>query len=151
MGGALYPGPVNFTCVATSLPSEATCIFTPTSVGQAAGPAMVNLTITTTAPSVAPPLARRGPWNKPMGLLLWVLAALLSFGLLAVPRAARRLRHALTVLLLVVLSGLAVSCGGGGGGGGGNPGTPLGTFTVTVQVQSGNMMHPVPFTLTVKP
>lgn len=49
---------------------------------------------------------------------------------------------------------LWASCGGGGsgggGGGGGNPGTPAGSFNVTITGTSGSLVHPVNLSLTVQ-
>jgi hypothetical protein len=52
---------------------------------------------------------------------------------------------------------LCVSCGGGlqgngttGGGGNGNPGTPLGTYNITVTATCGQVMHKAQASLTVQ-
>jgi hypothetical protein len=70
--------------------------------------------------------------------------------------AARwRLGLATGLLFLPVLATMAMpACGGGGGGGGGgNPGTPVGTYTLTVtsRVTSGTatLTHTTNLTLTV--
>jgi hypothetical protein len=55
----------------------------------------------------------------------------------------------------LMFSGLIflMACGGssssGGGGGGGNPGTPAGTYTITVTGVSGSLTHPTTVSLKV--
>jgi hypothetical protein len=66
----------------------------------------------------------------------------------------RRLTEAsLLASLVLMLLWAACGGGGGGGGGGGNPGTPIGTYTLTVTgtvaTGSGNLSHNLTFTLKV--
>ncbi len=74
------------------------------------------------------------------------LAVVLVFG--AVPRK-RRWTMVMAIIALALLM-TAFGCGGGGGGGGGSPGTPLGSYTVTVNAASQQFSHPVSFTLVVQ-
>jgi hypothetical protein len=58
-------------------------------------------------------------------------------------------------LALIALLG-SLSCGGGlqgngGGGGSGSPGTPPGTYTITVNATSGAITHNTQIALTVTP
>jgi len=67
-------------------------------------------------------------------------------------RGARTLNGAVTLPFLV----LFMSCGGGlqgGGGGNGSPGTPPGTYAITITATSSNVTHstPTPLSLTVTP
>jgi hypothetical protein len=59
-------------------------------------------------------------------------------------------------LVCLLFSGLIIlpACGGGsssgGGGGGGHPGTPAGTYSVTVTGTAGSLTHTQPVSLTVQ-
>jgi hypothetical protein len=82
--------------------------------------------------------------------LLW----LLMLGTLALAFSQRRRRLPL-LAGDVLLAAIAMSCGGGGsiGGGGGTtktPGTPTGTYTLTVTGVSGTLSHKVNLQLTGK-
>jgi hypothetical protein len=138
-----YSGTVNFTSASCSgLPFGAQCSFSPPSV---TGSGTTVITVSTLAPS----FASRGHFGWPgFGLvfagvfLLWV--------------PARRLRPALCMSIVVfAFAAVGMGCGGGGGGGGGNhsPGTPLGSYPVTVTASSGTgngaITHTTSFTLVV--
>lgn len=124
----------------TGAPALATCSVSPNSVtlnGTNAGTA--NVSVTTTAATMlaprktAPPFSRPGAWNRLRMLALWLIVAA-ALSALTSRRRRRAARLGLVSALLVVM--LWASCGGGGGGGGvgggGNPGTPAGTYTLTL-------------------
>jgi hypothetical protein len=147
-----------FTFACGTLPTNALCIFDPAGeivASDATGYVTVEVSTghaTTSSLTKAPDRGR---------------ALLLACGLfllpLAFPSAWRRRRKALFMAaLLAILTGGISSCvssglssGGGGGGGSGNSGlTPPGTYSITVNVTSNGVMHPLaaptgPFTLTV--
>ena len=54
----------------------------------------------------------------------------------------------LACLMFSVLIFLAACGGGGSSSGGGQPGTPAGSYTVTVSAASGSLTHTIPVTLT---
>jgi uncharacterized repeat protein (TIGR03803 family) len=156
--GSLYgfAQTVSLTCSIAA--SEATCAVSPATVNPTgASPASVTVTVSTTAPSVVPPHGPTGDHRLPTKLELLALE-LLALVMLAARSAAPRLgikptgrrRYGLGVILLA--AALFASCGGGGGGSGGggnsNPGTPAGTYTLTVTGTSGGLTHST--TLTVK-
>jgi hypothetical protein len=145
-----YGGTVSFSC--GTLPSLATCTFTPTSVtpsnGAAAG---TKLTITTTAPSAATQRAA----VRPLAPMAWFSVTFLLF----LPgRATKRYRHRVcSVLSALFLMGGLISlsgCGGANASTSGSsspstttstPGTPTGTQTITVSAtdSTGKLTHTV--------
>jgi hypothetical protein len=145
-------GAVSVTC--SGAPSLATCTVSPASVnlsGSAASP--ISVTVGTTAPSgvVMRPKPPAGPW-------VWLWIAGLLTALATWMMAARRpvWQRAWVPLAVVLLcAALWTACGGGnnvgGGGGGGIPGTPAGTYTLTVTGNMGSSApeHQVALTLTV--
>jgi hypothetical protein len=135
-----FPNNVTFSC--SHLPSLATCSSNPTQVGAGSGNSAVALTVTTTAPGHASGVAV-------VLLLTFPIAGLLWMSPLRWTRSApRRL-----ALLLVAIS--CISCGGGlqgngtVGGGSGNPGTPKGTYNITVTATCGSVSHSGQMSLTV--
>jgi hypothetical protein len=132
-------------------PSLATCIISPNPLTPTAnGVANATLSITTKAPSIAQMNVGARSY-----FAAWLAGSFGIFGLLVM--RIQRGTGSMLVLICVVLAGMA-GCGGGGGtaGGGGNapptpqPGTPAGTYTVTVTATSGTMVKTANFTLTVQ-
>jgi len=133
---------VSFTC--SRLPAEASCSFSPATVTPNGGSASTTLTVSTMGPSAAmgvpPPISLRPNY----AFLFPVLAMILGI-------AARRM-HALRglpilglLILLVAASGLT-SCNGGSMG---NPGTPIGTSTVSVSASASGANHTANLTITI--
>ena len=155
---------VTFTCMGE--PSEATCTVSPNSVAASGSATNVTVNVTTTAPSVGAPRLRQLPplWPLPSWPGVLVMAALALAAVALTVRDGRqarvgRLRAVAVALSALLLLALAMgSCGGGtaGVGGGGtshDPGTPAGTYmlTVTGATASGSstLTHTVTLTLTV--
>jgi subtilase family serine protease len=127
--GGVTAETLTYSC--SGLPSESTCNFTP------AGPttAAVSVSVTTTAPS-------SGQLHLPVSRSRQIFYAMLLPGLFGIvltvgsrKRAARGLRLLGIVVVLGVSTMWLASCGGGSSGGGGgqsNPGTPQGTYPVTI-------------------
>lgn len=155
-------GTVSFTC--TGAPTEATCTVSPNPVTVGNSATNVSVNVTTTAPSLLGPSRRFKPTSpvapSPGGPL--TLTLLLAATVWLVVRATRpgqaQLRSALLPLGLGLILALAfVACGGGGGGGGGgtlNPGTPAGSYTLTVTGTTGSgtaaVSHRMTLTLVVQ-
>jgi hypothetical protein len=143
-----FSGTVQLAC--TGAPSKATCTLAKTSVVLDGSSAItVNVTVTTTSPSVAA-LSRPSqfPFRKSSFWIFWII----GLGPAATLLLARRRRAAATIGMSV-LALVLVSCGGGGnsggGGGGSIPGTPPGTYDLTLSGTSGSTTHTMTITLKV--
>ena len=147
-----YAGTVQFSC--STLPSHASCAFSPASVTPTSGsPASSTLTVTTAA---AVALFRPDrPLVKSMipvdGL---ALAGLM--GLVFTPgknmRWSRSLRMLVAGLSLAAAAFLLIACGGGGSSSPSSPGTPAGSYTISVNASgnAGGPQHGVNIVLSVQ-
>ena len=141
-----FSSAITFSCT-SGLPAEATCSSL-SLTGQ--GPTTIvtgQVLVSTAAPHSAATTSRRSYYMAMLGGL--PLCGLL---LIAAPRRRRWsivATFALTAFLLLV-----PACGGGGGGGGGthqtDPGTPVGTYLVTITASGGSQTVQGEFQLTVK-
>ena len=149
-GQSNYNGTINFTPSSCSgLPAESSCSFSPASI---AGNGATMILISVTAPHAASSM-RVGSRHVP---LLWGSGSAMLCLLLAAGPFGRRSYRFLSILLIALLLTIP-SCGGGssGGGGGGSggptdPGTRVGTYTVTVTATSGSLTHTATFQLVVQ-
>jgi hypothetical protein len=146
-GSSLYgfAGAVALTCSVSPAPSLApTCSLNPASISPSASSGTSTLTVNTTGPtaSLTRPVLRHD--LRPLYALLLPISgcAFLGIGLAAGGLRRRRLWGFLLAGLLAASLTFQVACGGGtsssSGGGGGTPGTPAGTYTVTVTGTSGS-------------
>jgi hypothetical protein len=135
---------VTFSC--TGNPSGSSCVFNPTSLTpDGTDIAQTQVTLTTTARSIAAPSAK---WQPPGGfrvLLPW-LVLLAAVATLRRRLAGARRRARLRFAAAFVLIALAAGCGGGGSV---TRGTPAGMFTITVNGKSGSLTEKCTITLTV--
>jgi hypothetical protein len=146
---------VAFTC--TGAPSESTCTVSPNPTAPGAN---VTVTVATTAPSASPLRFRHVPTvppGRPMSILLWTIAVLMV-GIAGTVQGwkntgASKRRAVFLMLATGLLLTLAVGACGGGGGGMHDPGTPVGTYTLTVTGTAGSgssaLSHNVTLTLKV--
>jgi hypothetical protein len=154
---------VTFTCAGA--PSEAACTVSPSSLTPSSSSTNLTVQVTTTAPSVGAPRPNPRPPICPVQSSPWLLwtAALAALGSLG--RAARgcvqlelaRSRAGLvTLAALLLFVGAIAACGGGGSTTlfHSNPGTPPGSYTLTVTGTwasgSTNLSHSVILTLQVQ-
>jgi hypothetical protein len=103
-------------------------------------------------PPLGPGMEQRSVWWAILGLSTLVL---LIISLVVQPPQRKRLGWGLGMALFAMLALSMAACGGGGGGGGGvyhNPGTPAGTYTLTITgtaAGSANLQHSMTLTLKV--
>lgn len=138
-------------------PSESGCTISPSSVtlsGSTASTATV--TVTTTAASAGPPGLDSSPRTRGPGSQRSPIIWLLTLSALAAISLTGRRRRWLALVVAGGIVAFSLACGGSGGGGGGggrDPGTPLGTYTLTVMGSAtpgtANLQHFVTLTLRV--
>ncbi len=144
--GGMFPNPVSFAC--SGLPALSSCSLSPTSVTPGSDSVASTLAITSTAPvfALVPPISGVGTRTLWVGVLV-----LVTLGIVTVKR--RSLAFALPAAVLAVLLVAQVGCGGGRGGGGPrlvSPGTPAGTYSITVTGTSDPLQHSTTLTLVVQ-
>jgi hypothetical protein len=152
-GQSNYSGTLNFSSASCAgLPKESTCSFSPAAV---TGVGFTGLTVNTTAPHAS---AKN---SKGMRNELWAASfsmPLAALFLIGVPYRRNLRKLLLAALLSVLVIGLGCGggsgSGGGGGGGSGDPGTPPGSYAITVAGTSGfgsaALTHTTTFTLVVQ-
>jgi len=138
--------PLTYSC--SGLPSESTCNFSPSTTTAATS---VSLTITTTAPT--------GRLENPLTRGTGVFYAMLFPGLMGIVvtiGARKRSLSAIRMLALIALLGLSAiwmtSCGGSSSSNS-NPGTPTGSYPITVNATTGGaspVQNSYKFTLSVQ-
>lgn len=145
------PG-VTFAC--SNLPSKTGCNFSPSSLG---APGAVSLSITTTATTTAGMTKPITPTGPSSGNGMFAMLALPGLGLMLLPtvstksRRKRLLLYVGMTLMFVSIMGIT-SCGGGGSSNKTTtiPGTPAGTYTVTITGTYGSTTHTQNVTLIVQ-
>jgi subtilase family serine protease len=119
--------PITYTCAQSSLPSEASCSFSPTN-GDAVTQTTVTLNITTT-----PPTSQLRP---PFGHGSRIFYALLLPGMFGIVFAGGSRMRGARLLSLIVILGFSTlwlgACGGSSNSSQKNPGTPAGSYSVVV-------------------
>jgi Pro-kumamolisin, activation domain/Bacterial Ig-like domain (group 3) len=153
-GQSNYVGTISFSGSSCSgLPAETTCNFAPLTV---IGAGYTGIGINTTAPR------NLSAYQKQPRTHVWAFAAGMPFAaaLLLIGFPSRNRRKKIRLLLMAVLL-IGVGCGGGSSSGGASntgggaavqtdPGTPVGTYTITVTATSGSLSHTATFTLIVQ-
>ena len=139
-----FTGTVNFTCAVPSAMTGATCSLQPVSTTPGN---TTTLTVNTVAPSTVLGLFNGPRWLAPIGGAIFAV-----FFLLLIPTKRRRLKLAFGSLFLVLLAAALVACGGGSSTTTvpTNPGTPTGSYTVTVTGTSGSLSHGLNVSVTVQ-
>jgi subtilase family serine protease len=134
---------ISLTC--GGLPAEATCSAA-SATGQ--GPSTVvntNIIVSTMGPHT---VMLRG--NEPRVYYAVLLGSGLPFGIFFVASSRRRRWSILALMMVLSLMVVVPACGGGGSSHHQDPGTPVGTYTVTVTATAGSLSEQGSFTLVVK-
>jgi hypothetical protein len=142
-GHTSYNGMVSFNSGSCSgLPRESTCSFNPTSI---TGSGSTTLAIATTAAKTAA-LQPRSP--NTFAKLMMGFTTVAGIFLLSVPRRRRGMSLACAAGFLSLVT--VISCGGGGRDlGAADPGTPPGSYTLTITASSGGLTHTAQLTVNV--
>jgi hypothetical protein len=140
------------TAVTSNCLSNATCTLTVTAVAGKAGAYTVTLSIATTAGSVLMrnPQPRSGPWPVMLFALSMVLFLWMALLLARHPGGRLRFVYSAGLLLALALAGIS-GCTSASltGPSNNNGGTPLGAFTIKVNVKAGNFSVIVPVSVMV--
>lgn len=145
---------VSFTC--SGLPAEASCNST---AAPGRGPNTIvnsNITVTTTAAHLTMLELRHPPYYSAAILFGSILGGGLPLAGIFLFTTPKRRRGCSTLLGLLVLELVVAlpACGGGGGSSSHqqtqDPGTPAGTYTVTLIATAGSLAEQATFTLTVQ-
>jgi photosystem II stability/assembly factor-like uncharacterized protein len=140
-----FSGTINFACP-SGLPSLTSCSFNPMQVTVSGNTGSTTLTISTTAPTAAPPAP-----GLNSGLLTGGGFLALGLALIGIAGKKRGRKSAFLLLGVLALAATLGSCGGKGTPAvTHNPGTPPGTYTVTVSATSGSTTHQSTITLVVQ-
>ncbi|MGB8064100.1 MAG: protease pro-enzyme activation domain-containing protein [Candidatus Sulfotelmatobacter sp.] len=145
--------PITYTC--SGLPTASTCMFSP---GTANTATTSSTTLTLTIQTTAPTAKLQRPLDRGTRIFYAVLLPGL-FGIVFMFSGRRRSFAAGRMLALLMVLGLSTvwmaSCGGtSGGGSNSNPGTPIGSYPITVNATTGGASPltpttPLTFTLSV--
>jgi hypothetical protein len=130
-----FSGAVALTCAVPLTMKEAACSLNPSSI---TAQGKTSLTVTTTGPHTVAALA-----SRPERLAAGAGAILLLVILVGFPVERRRTELLLGLVLIAALALMVDGCGGGGTSSGGttDPGTPAGSYAVTVTGTSGSLSH----------
>ena len=140
-----FTGTIAFSCTVPPTMREATCSVSPPSI---TGSGSTEVTVTTVGPHTVAALGS-GP-DLPMAGGTALLAGLL---LMTIPAKKRRLKTVRTLVCVALVAAVGAGCGGGGSGGGGSttdPGTPTGTYSVSVTAAGGSVSHAVNVSVTLQ-
>ncbi len=153
--GSLFPGTLSLSCSSSDIPPLSTCSFTPTLVAAGSGDTNVRLNIVTTAAVGVTARLNRTSRRVWYDMEFSLIGVVLAFAGSKVPAGLKKNRSLFVVVAGVLLSVL-VACGGGGSSsgntqsGGGHPGTPAGSYTITVTGAVGSVTRSTQVMLTVQ-
>jgi subtilase family serine protease len=142
-----FSGTVNLSFAPCSTTAEITCSLSASSVPVNSSSETATLSVSTRAPSA---LAKTSPQAPPgVGWFVSGGGALLA-GFFVMGTPSRRRWSGLLGLLFLTLVAAGISCGGGSSSHTSNPGTPTGSYTITVTATSGSLTHTTNVAVTVQ-
>jgi hypothetical protein len=139
-----FAGPITITCTLPNTMNEASCSSTAASLG--------NNTTTSSTLTIHTTAAHATAMNRRMGFGSMAVTAMAACLLVGFGKRRRGLFLVLILLILTAAGGVT-GCGGsaaGGGGGTSDPGTPGGSYVVSVTATSANITRSANFTVTVQ-
>jgi len=140
-----FKGTINLSCAVTPVPTRPpTCLLNPSSAANGSG------TFTVTVRTTAPTTASLAPRSWGMSFATWLpISGLALLGTGLTSRKKKLWGFLLGCLLFSGLIFLAACGSSSSSGGGGQPGTPAGTYAITVTGTSGSLTHLQTLTLSV--
>jgi hypothetical protein len=135
-----FTSAISFACA--GLPPESACTFGPTSI---TGSGRILVTVSTTAPHITRLLEQR-----PYYLAGWLTGGGFALAGIFVLGSPRRRRHNLPLLLITLALLVMTPACGGGSHHQQDPGTPAGTYNVSVSATGGTILQTTSFTLSVQ-
>ncbi len=145
--------PVSFSC--EGAPAESTCQISPAAAElDGVTPVLATVSVQTTASNGAMLRMPRTPWGGGVGEVPRTIVLLAFFALMGLTHMTKRRRAAWGFATLALSAMLFAGCGGGGQLSGAasttQPGTPTGTYALTVTATSSGISHTTTLTLTVQ-
>ena len=141
-------GSLSLSC--SGLPAESSCSFQPNNLALGQSGTSSNLVISTTAAQSAS--LEQGKTARLHLFASWISWITFFCGLCFVPRRVRCGRSRLSIWFFIIVLCLLSGCGGGGTSNPSppNPGTPAGTYMITINGQAGSTNHSTHVTLVVQ-
>jgi len=141
-------GSLTLSC--SGLPAQSSCSFQPNNLVLGQSATSSNLVISTTASQSAS--LDKGEMGVLRLFAAWIPLIGIFCGLCLVPRDIRFGRRRIPIWFFALILGLLSGCGGGGTSSPPppNPGTPAGTYTITINGQAGSTNHSTNVTLVVR-
>lgn len=131
--------PITLSCLQSSLPTGASCAFSPATITPGAN--AVPFTLTVSVPSASASIPQRRQW---LAAQVWISVSPLAGILLLAGRRRKQYRRGMGLAMLGMLLLASIACGGSNGSSNTQP--PV-TYNIQVQGKSTAQPNPVPITV----